>query len=388
MTPKKACPVCTSTATEPFLRRADVPVHQNQLFASPESAAAATRGELEMTFCRACGFVFNRTFDEAKLSYGDDYQNSQICSPFFQEYVDGLVRRIVDGLGIRGKSIVEIGCGKGYFLERLVAADAGNRGAGFDTSYEGPLSVLGGSLTFHRRYYGGLADAAEPPDAVVSRHVIEHVAEPAAMLQSIRSALDAAPDAVVVFETPCVEWILRNRVVWDFFYEHCSLFSAASLTTLFERCGFTVTGVRHVFNEQYLWLEARPAPRSETPPLHPGGIGDACRDFARFEHELVAGWRERIGTLSRNGGVALWGAGAKGVTFAGLVDAERALIDCLVDLNPQKQGHFVAGTGHPILGPASLAGRGVRNVVLMNPNYEAENRAIAAEAGLDLQFVV
>lgn len=339
-----------------------------------------------MTVCRACDFVFNGAFDPSRMDYGGNYDNTQACSPSFTAYLDELVDRLVLGLGVRGRTILEVGCGKGDFLRRVVYADPSNRGVGYDPSYVGELFSADGRLTFERRFFGdGPSDVL--PHVVISRHVIEHVEEPALMLQSIRDTLGPAADARVVFETPCVEWILRNGVIWDFFYEHCSLFSASSLSALFRRSGFEVTGVRHVFADQYLWLEAVAA--SAPGPVTPGGnLAERCHKFAAHERAHIGEWRQRIESLASSGRVALWGAGAKGVTLANLVDPACSLIDCLVDLNPQKQGRFVPGTGHPIVGASELRERDVSSVVLMNPNYECEVREIATASGLQLQFVV
>ncbi|HEX2121171.1 MAG TPA: methyltransferase domain-containing protein [Thermoanaerobaculia bacterium] len=379
------CSICESNDTELFLERNGVPVHQNVPFDDADAARRTIRGDLHMAVCRKCGFVFNAAFDPEKIVYDEEYENSQICSDVFSDHVDGLVRRIVDELGVRNQTVVEVGCGKGYFLEKIVAADPGNRGIGFDPTYIGELSREGGRLTFERRFFG--EDVRDVhPEAVVCRHVIEHVPDPAAMLRSIRAQLGER-DALVVFETPCVEWILRNRVVWDFFYEHCSLFSASSLATLFERTGFRVDAVTHVFDGQYLWLEARPARGAEA-VTNANGLVELCRAFGAHERELVASWSERVQALARDGGVALWGAGAKGVTFANLIDPQRRWIDSVVDLNPRKQGRFVAGTGHPIVHYSAIRDRGVRNVILMNPNYERENRALAAAGGLQVEFIV
>ena len=84
---------------------------------------------------------------------------------------------------------------------------------------------------------------------------------------------------------------------------------------------------------------------------------------------------------------ALWGAGAKGVTFANLIDGSRELIDCVVDLNPLKQGHYLPGTGHPIVSHQALTARGVSTAILMNPNYREENLALIREAGLDVELI-
>lgn len=75
------------------------------------------------------------------------------------------------------------------------------------------------------------------------------------------------------------------------------------------------------------------------------------------------------------------------MTFAYLADPHRQHVDCVVDLNPNKQGRFLPGTGHPIVHPAALKERGVRRAVLMNPNYRDENRAILRELGLDIELV-
>jgi SAM-dependent methyltransferase len=370
------CPLCGAPAQPPFLHRANVPLHQNLIVRSPAAARTVPRGDLAMAACQACGFVFNRAFDPARLRYGPDYDSAQAHSPRFAAHLDGLARELVEERGVRGARIVEVGCGQGDLLRRLVAwPGAGNRGIGFDPAYAGSSTALDGRLRFERAFYGPDC-AGERADVVVCRHVIEHVAEPLGLLAAVRAALDGAAGARVFFETPCIAWTLRNRVVWDFAYEHCSLFTARSLACAFARAGFAVSSVRHVFAGQYLWLEATPGHAAL--PAGPGRVPHLARQFGAAEPALLATWRARLAALREAGPVALWCAAGKGVTFAALADPDATTIDCLADINPGKQGCFVPGTAHPILPPAALPVRGVRNVVLMNPVYRAE---VAAQLG-------
>jgi SAM-dependent methyltransferase len=381
------CPVCGSNSLTKFLFRARVPVHQNLLMRDQAAAMDIPRGDLELVACHDCGFIFNRAFESRKIMYGEDYENTQACSPSFNEYLDGLVSRMIVEQNVRGCHVVEVGCGNGLFLRKLVAyAGAGNRGYGFDPSYRGAESELDGRLNFSARYYDSEC-ADVPADVIVCRHVIEHVPHPLQMLEDIKKALARAPKARIFFETPCAEWILANLVVWDFFYEHCSYFSAASLSTAFQAAGFEVQSVQHVFEGQYLWLEATLPQTGPRIDKRPGTIVAQAQKFARLEAKLKEDWSRKIRACASEDKVALWGAGAKGVTFANLIDGSRQLIDCVVDLNPLKQGHYVPGTGHPIVSYQSLNARGVSTAILMNPNYRDENVALLRSAHADVRLI-
>lgn len=345
------------------------------------------RGTLALTACEDCGFIFNRAFDPSMPIYGEGYENSQAFSPSFNSYMDGLVRHLIVERNVRDCQVIEVGCGNGLFLRKLVAHEgSGNHGYGFDPSYLGPDVDLDGRLKFFARYYD--ADCADiEADVVISRHVIEHVSRPLALLRSIRKALKTASSTRLFFETPCVEWILRNQIIWDFFYEHCSYFSADSLTTAFNLAGFEVLNVTRVFSDQYLWLEAKVSNSQPAVIKRAGGVSSLANKFALAEASLKRSWEKRIQTLAVDGKVALWGAGAKGVTFANLIDPERCLIDCVVDLNPQKQGHFVPGTGHPIVSYHDLVSRKVTTAILMNPNYRDENLRLLRTIGAKVRMV-
>jgi hypothetical protein len=109
--------------------------------------------------------------------------------------------------------------------------------------------------------------------------------------------------------------------------------------------------------------------------------------YGADEKALVALWISRLTGLRRRGKVALWGAGAKGATFASLLDPAGSLVECLVDINPNKQGRFIPGTGHPIVAPQELVTRSVRCVIMMNPNYGVENRKLLDDAGIDVELI-
>ena len=48
-------------------------------------------------------------------------------------------------------------------------------------------------------------------------------------------------------------------------------------------------------------------------------------------------------------------------------------------MNPNKQGQFIGVTGHRIVSPDDLAALAPSHIVVMNPNYAAEIRAMLAE---------
>jgi SAM-dependent methyltransferase len=379
------CPVCGSDSTFEFLRRPSVPVHQNLLLEDPTMARGLARGDLVMRLCERCGFGFNAAFCPDLLDYGQNYDNTQNWSPAFDRYVDDLVRDLVEVHGVRGCRIVEVGCGKGTFLKKLIAyPGAGNVGHGFDPSYVGPDTDLDGRVRFTRAFFDRAADVRA--DVVMCRHVIEHVREPLHLLEAVRSGLEGSAGARVFFETPCLEWILRGQVPWDFFYEHCSLFTMGSLEAVLTRAGCGEIKVRHVFAGQYLWAQGRldapiaaRCPERVTPTWHGPvavpqqlQVSRLARAFTLQERGLLHIWQDLLRYWGTSGPVAVWGAGAKGVTFCNLVDPHGKLLSFVIDVNPAKQGKFLAGTAHRIVGPDYLRREDVAAIIVLNPMYIEE----------------
>jgi hypothetical protein len=345
------------------------------LFSTAAAARSIRRGILDLRACRSCGFVTNAAFDATLLDYGPAYENSQDCSPAFAAYLDELVERIVTQHSICTGCVVEVGCGKGTFLTRLLTHPKNSCNAvGFDPSYIGPQTMLGGRLRFATVFYS--PDTAVPADAVVCRHVIEHVPDPLMLLGAIRMGIGSR-QAKVFVETPCIEWIFRRCVPWDLFYEHCSLFTVQSLGLALTQAGFKVTAIRHVFGGQYLWAEAEIG--NGTWPTRSIETASLAEQFAADDRHRTASWAGLLADL--RGSVVVWGAGAKGVTFCNLADPSAQRIAAVVDVNPAKQGHFLPGTGHPIIAPEQAAADSVATVLVLNPNYTSEVSAALAKLG-------
>ncbi len=381
-----SCPICLQTRLSLCLERDEVPVFQNALFKYRNDAKNIDRGTLQIVVCHNCGFIFNSAFRPDKAPYGRHYDNNQTCSREFSQYLELRVQELVERRSIRDCTIVEVGCGNGWFINHLVSASPGTIGYGFDPAYRGNEQALNGRVLFFDRNYGA-GDAALNADIVICRHVIEHVVDPLDLLAAVRLTVEHSNNAIVFFETPDVEWVLLNYVIWDFFYEHCSYFSSGSLRWAFERAGFEVDRVERVFGDQYLWLEAMPAKGSLATSRAAGPIPAFAENFRAREPALRRAWQQQVLRLQQNGKVGVWGAGAKGVTFLNLIDPSAELIDCAVDLNPAKQGQFIGGTGHPIIAPDELKDRGVSSALLMNPNYRDENSRLVASLKADISLI-
>jgi SAM-dependent methyltransferase len=385
------CPLCKSPAPQVFFERRDVPVHQNVVCTNAEEARLFTRGDLLLAFCKTCGFVFNAAFDPTKLKYSATYDNTQSCSPYFKRYMAELVESLIKKYRLLDKVVIEVGCGKGEFLQ-LLCKDGRNLGIGFDPSYIGPDTTQQGAVRFVRAFYD-FQQSQYAPDFVCCRHVIEHVQSPLDMLRAVRQTLGDRMNSHVFFETPTLPWILDTVTFWDFFYEHCSYFTPECLTWAFQQAGFDVLESHSIFDGQYISVEAKPAltnGRAELPmPRYVENLWSKIQFFGAQLKERMKTCEAKIDSFNKAGGCAIWGAAAKGTTLVNAIDPRNERVSFLIDINPTKQGKFVPGTGHQIVSPDYLKkqGENVAGVINMNPNYLEENRAILAELSPTIPIV-
>lgn len=378
------CPVCDAAELRPFYAQAGVPTHVGILWPTRQEAVECPRGDLELGYCTACGLVYNAAFDASRNAYGHSYDNALHFSAVFQDYEQRLAQRLIETYGIRDADVVEIGSGSGHFLG-LVCALGENRGTGFDPSYDAEhAEPLPGRVRVVNEYFSRDHVDAKA-DLVVCRHVLEHVADPAGMLRSVREGIGDRADTVLYLEVPNGLLALRRLSIGDLIYEHVSYFLASSLRTAVESAGFEILDLQESYDGQFLSVEARPAempPRPSPTPPAPDVLAD-IQAFDERARERVSAWADLLSRLVDDGElVVAWGAGAKAVGFFNLLGVTDA-VDRVVDVNPRKQGTFLTGTGQTVVGPESLVTAPPDTVLVMNPYYTTEIGRTLADLGVD-----
>lgn len=359
-----------------FYSQPGVPSNSCILLESPEAAINYPRGDIELGFCDACGFISNIAFDPGLTEYSGRYEETQAFSGTFNTFHRALVERLIGDYDLHDKRILEIGCGKGEFLQ-LICELGGNDGIGFDPGFrpERMAATASRNIQFVQDFYTEKY-AAEKADFVCCKMTLEHIPDTSAFVGGVRSAIgDYGSD--VFFQIPEATRIVRDCAFEDIYYEHCSYFSPGSLARLFRNNGFEVLKLATEYDDQYLTIEARPALNGSTVGIIAGEDDlDTLRGYvasfsARMESTLSR-WRAVLNEARDKGEVvALWGSGSKAVSFLSAM-GDAAAIDHVIDINPHRCGHFMAGTGHPIVSPAQLGELRPDLVIVMNAVYRSE----------------
>ena len=149
------------------------------------------------------------------------------------------------------------------------------------------------------------------------------------------------------------------------FYEHVNYFRMADFHRIFGR----VVAARHSFGGQYISVLADLSSLRE-PRLAGSPIA--------FPENFTAGSRLHADRLKKSSASpsVIWGGASKGVVFAIHMRRHGAPVEGMVDINPAKQGKFVAVTGMRVESPEEMLDRlpnGI-DIIVMNPNYLKEIR--------------
>lgn len=332
-------------------RQGSLPIFQNRMYDSPEEARNCPKGDMNLVEDLTTGLVYNAAFDASLLDYDGAYQNEQGHSPLFRAHMEAVADLVETTMG--RTNLVEVGCGKGMFLEILLAR--GIDVVGYDPTYEGTNSRV------RRTYFS--EDLGISGDGLILRHVLEHIADPVAFLHRLAAANGGK--GLIYIEVPCFDWICRNRAWFDIFYEHVNYFRISDFSRLFGR----VVHAGHAFGGQYLTVVADLA-TLRPPHRDPADAVEVPADLAD-RLALEAG--------ADAGRVIVWGGASKGVIFSLLRERAGQPVDRVIDINPAKQGRYLPATGLRVMSPEEgLAGLPKGSTIyVMNPNYLDEIRTMA-----------
>ena len=364
-----ACPSCGADGSSSSTSSAASRCTAACCSTTREEALGFPRGDLELALLPRL-----RLHHQHRLRPGrcratrSSYEETQGFSPRFRDVRRASwPQRWVERYDLRGKDVLEIGCGKGEFL--LVLCELGGEPRHRHRPGLRPERARRRGrerIEFIARLLRRAATRTSTADVVVCRHTLEHIRR--WRLHAARSARSIGDRATPSSCSSCRTSlrVLREVAFWDIYYEHCSYFTPGSLARLFRA---RLRG-------------ARPRARLRR-PVHPDRGAARRARGARPSSRSRRGRRRRGRTLSaelhaetlrrwreapRARGRARRALGRRLEGGRLPHDARREASSCVVDINPYKQG-VPAGTGAQVVAPEALREYRPDLVVAMNPVY-------------------
>ena len=366
------CRSCGHGANLAVLEFAHVPVENSRIHDNQSSAIDVLQGAFHLSVCPSCGFAQNDAFDETVVRYDEDYEASQSYSPVFVEFADRVIGELIEGYGLEGRRVLEVGCGGGDFL-RQYCLRSGGTGVGFDPACGRHVGTEGTVEIRAERFTEG--SGHQNADVIVCRHTLEHLADVYGFLTMLHSEFGAKEGTILYIEVPDARRIADEGAFWDLYYEHSSYFDAESLASLLRRTGWEPIVCRRDFADQYIVAHARLTSTATSPTRQ-----SPVLDFGRVT-DSIDRWRKWAVALESDGRrSAIWAASSKAVAFLSAIGKFRPV--AAVDINPAKTGKFLPASGVPICSPDQLDSYRVDDVLVMNPIYTAEIRALLRERGM------
>lgn len=331
----------------------DLPIFQNRMYASEHEAIHCPKGNMRLVEDLDTGLLYNLHFEPDQMVYDEHYQNDQSSSSIFLSHLDEVAGII--GRTMQSELMLEIGCGKGRFMDLLL--DRGFNIIGVDPTYEGDSDrVIKSYFTKELNLRG---------DGIILRHVLEHIQNPFDFLCMVRDANGGS--GKIYIEVPCFDWICSHNAWFDIFYEHVNYFRE----TDFHRMFGTVYESGKVFSGQYIYVLAELS-SLQRPVYDPQHAAQCTAGFFSQQPELPA-------APSQHQRRIVWGAASKGVIFSLMSKRRGQPVDTIIDISPAKQGRYIPATGLRVHAPdAVLPTIPDGSIVhVMNSNYMDEIKAMS-----------
>jgi len=350
---QKHCRLCgRSFFAGPLLRYENMP-NAAQFLPDAASLHSDKGGDLEVFQCSGCGLV---QLGRQPVPY---YREVIRASAFSREMLEFRIRQFKDfvhSYSLKGKKVIEIGCGRGEYLTLML--QCGVNAYGLEYSQESVKFCTGKGLQVtqgfieHDTYKLNYA----PFEAFFILNFLEHLPDLNAALRGIWNNLN--DDAVGMVEVPNFDMIVRKRLFSEFIGDHLFYFTRETLVNTLHINGFEIIESSEVWHDYIISAIVRKRPKIDLSPFHllQMQLKDELEKYiCRFGEKKVA----------------IWGAGHQALAVMALTNMGSS-IKYVVDSASFKQGKFTPATHLPIVSPDMLDVDPVDAVIVMAASYSDE----------------
>lgn len=303
--------------------------------------------------CTGCGLA---QVDCEPVSYYREVIRAIAFSEEMRAFRKTQLVSFAERFGLAGKPVLEIGCGRGEYLELLNEVGMRSHGTehGKPSADAASLAGLKVQQVFPDR--DGLILEGAPFSAIFCFNFMEHWPDPRAVLRSVLPNLDGS--AVGLIEVPNFDMLIEKQMATEFVADHLSYFTSATLRTALELSGFEVLEIQEVWYRYILSAIVR----KRTPIA-----AEPFKKALEAQRGRVDSFIDQAG----NNGVAIWGAGHQALATMALLRLDKR-IRYVVDSAPFKQGRFTPATHIPIVSPEMLDQAPVDSILIMAAGFSDE----------------
>lgn len=374
----KNCPVCGSHELKSVSR----------FKCSVTSDSEPVEGEVDNCVCQSCALILNVSGvrDREGSFYSSDYnlladnvdaefvyQTELGTTGINEEYCRALLATI--NLPATGR-LLEVGCGKGLFLNRFQTQRPGWLLSAVEPS-KNAQSFLSKKMPDVRIYEGILSKSPfvrEKFDVVVSIGVLEHVSQPLEFMKELRGCV--AENGIVMVAVPDFALNPCDVVVFD----HLTRFTPFSLCSVMQRAGFDVIAMDRG-RRIPMWVVVRP---SEIVDLSRNPIEV---EVANKQVENATSWVEKSFKLydhlakEASDSVAIFGTGVLAMAATRYTSLRADRITCFFDDNKLIQGS--TRIGRPVIDLSQCVSMDINDIGFSaNPCYlERMYKRVTAACG-------
>jgi SAM-dependent methyltransferase len=380
---ERHCNVCGSSLGQPLYRSPGAE--------SLTSLCEVWRGETTVFLCEDCGHLQTDELPDIDAYYDHEYNIlvESVDEDQIYRVVDGkpvyrtdhqvatLVRKVPLG---HGALVLDYGCAKGATLRKLVAMRPDIVPHLFDVSSNYVRFWREFALPENWATYEAPAGWAGQFDLVTSFYALEHMADPASALRTIRSLL--RPGGVFYGVVPNVFTNTADFIVAD----HVNHFTDGSLARLFRETGFVATDIDSTSHDGAFVFSATVSAQSRSTkwPDELTPRADVAKRLADYWSGIATRVRAFESENGESARAAIYGSGFYG-SFIVTCLRHPDRVECFVDRNPHQQRKQLFEK--PIIAPSDLSKEIGIVYVGLNPRIAHQSiDEIRAWAGRDHRY--
>lgn len=354
----------------------DILIYENmpksaQFFPDEDEMASEKGIDIRLRECKYCGLI--QAVGEP-VSYYRDVIRASGLSHEMMDFRTKQFGKWVEKNSLKGKKVIEIGCGRGEYMMPMEKSGAAVYGiehlkASVNEAIKNGHKVMEGFIEDEQTKIENA-----PYDAFYIMNFLEHIPNPSEFLMGIGNNL--TEEGVGIVEVPNFDMMVRKSLYSEFIQDHLSYFTKDSLTGLLTRSGFEIESCKEIWHNYIICAEVKKRTpfRSEAFINKRKELKQEVQDFLKKQKELGKT-------------VAVWGAGHQALANLALLNMAD-YIECVLDSADFKQNKYTPATHIPVVSPKILEKGEIDTVVIMAGSYSEEIARIIKREYSDVESVI